>query len=95
MNERNFIHKLVRQTEEKFGCICYAYKDGNVSKTNIWWNVCVDNYELYYSAKFRDWIKRWHSKFKEVNISLLFCYCNPIEEKLAKLAEEDGLIMNL
>lgn len=95
MNERNFIHKLVRQTEERFGCICYAYKDGNASKTNIWWNVCVDNYELYYSAKFRDWTKRLHSKSKEFNIILLFYYCNPIEKKLAKLAEENDLIMNL
>lgn len=95
MNERNFIYKLVRQTEEKFGCICYAHKDGNTNKTHVWWDICIDNYELYYSNEFRSWTKQWYSKSKDVNVNLLFCYCNPIEEKLAKFAEEDNLILNL
>ena len=93
MNERNFIYKLVRQTEEKFGCICYAYTDGNTNKTDVWWDVCIDNYELYYSDEFCAWIKEWHRKSKDIN--LVFCYCPPIEEKLAKFAEEDNLILNL
>lgn len=93
MNERNFISKLVRQTEEKFGCICYAYKDSNMS--NTWWNICIDNYEIYYSDEFRAWAKKWYRKSKDVKISLVFCYCKPIEEKLANFAAEDNLILNL
>ena len=95
MNEQNFIYKLVRQTEEKFSCICYSYKDGNTNENNVWWDICIDNYELYYSDKFRAWTKQWHRKSKDVRINLLFCYCNPIEEKLAKFAEGDNLILNL
>ena len=95
MSERGFIYKIVRQTEERFGCICYSYKDVNAPKTYVWWNVCIDNYELYYSDEFRAWTKEWHRKSKDVKINIVFCYCNPIEEKLAKFAEEDNLILNL
>lgn len=93
MNERNFICKLVRQTEEKFGCICYAYKDRNMN--NTWWDICIDNYEIYYSDKFRKWAKEWYRKSKDVTINLVICYCKPTEEKLANFAAEDNLILNL
>lgn len=93
MSERNFIYNLVRQTEDKFKCICYSYKDGNTDKTCVWWNVCIDNYELYYSDEFRQWAKMWHDKSRKSGVSVLFCYCNPIEGKLAELAEQDNLIM--
>lgn len=95
MNERNFVLKIVRQAEEEFGGICFSYKDGNATKTHEWWNVCIDDYELYFSNKFKAWASRWRDKGKEQSVNLLFCYCNPLESKLAKLAEEDNLIMNL
>lgn len=93
MSERNFIYNLVRQTEERFKCICYAYKDGNDTKTHVWWSICIDNYELYFSDEFRKWTKEWHDKSRNNRMRILFCYCNPSEEKLAKLAEEDNLVL--
>lgn len=95
MTERGFIFKIVKKTEEKFGCICYSYKDSNTPKTYCWWNVCIDDYDSYTSNDFKNWSSCCHAEAKKVGINILFCYCNPLESKLVELAEQDNLIMNI
>lgn len=95
-NERAFIYKLVKRTEEKFGVICYAHQSWNTPKTNIWWDICINNYEMYTKDdEYKKWKDSWHKLAKAKGISLLFAYCNPIESNLVKFANDDNLIMNI
>ena len=49
-NEHKFISKLVKDIEDKFSVLAYAYRDGNKSKTHVWWTICVNNCDLYYKT---------------------------------------------
>lgn len=89
MNERKLIYKICKQAEKIFGVICYAYKEG------LFWNICIDDYNKYRGQEFKDFSSDWRNEMKSVglNTKIVFCYCNPLEEKLVKLAEEDDLIL--
>lgn len=95
MSERSFILKVIRQTEERFGCICYAHLDSNTPKTNVWWSVCMNDYEAYMNKDNRTWFDKWYQEGKKRGIKILFCYCNPVESKLLGFAKEDNLILNI
>lgn len=91
MTNESLISKIVSNTEKKFGGICYAYQDHD---SEYWW-ISVDNYALYTSQKFKQWSKNWHKVADRRGVNLVFCYCNPNELALQKLADEDNLIMNV
>lgn len=91
MTNESLISKIVRNTEEKFGGICYAYQDHD---SGYWW-IAVDNYASYSSQEFKQWSKNWHKVADRRRVNLVFCYCNPNELALQKLADEDNLIMNV
>lgn len=95
VNEHKFISKLVKDIEDKFSVLAYAYKDGNEPKTHIWWTVCVDNYDLYTSREYKEFTAQKHSIFKKLNIRVVFCYRSAIESILVDLAAQDNLIMNI
>lgn len=95
-SEEAFVFKLVKRTEEKFGVICFAHHNWNTSKTNVWWDICIDDYPLYMdNEEYKKWMSNWRKLAKARNIGLLFCYCNPNENKLAEYAEEGTLILNV
>jgi len=96
MNERGFVYKVVKNIESKFsGVISYAYLDFNINKTYRWWCVCIDNYELYTSAEFRNFANNWQKLSKKINAKIVFVYCIPKEKKLIELSENNNLIMNV
>lgn len=87
-----FVLKIIKQIEEKFNCISYAY----VEDTGKRWNICVNDYDLYMSNHdFKQFCHNWHIIAKKRKISITFCYCNPIESKLGELAKKDNLVMNI
>lgn len=91
MTNESLISKIVRNTEAKFGGICYAYQDKD---SGYWW-IATDDYTTYSSPKFKTWSKNWHKVADRCRVKLVFCYCNPNELALQKLADEDNLIMNV
>lgn len=94
MKERNKVYKVVKSIEQHFpGCVAWAHFDGNAPMTYTYWTVCVNDYELYYSDEYKKLTKELREKYNDVRF--LFCYCNPLESKLAELAEKDNLIMNI
>ena len=96
MSERSTVFKIVKAIESEFkDVIAYAHFDGNSLMTYTWWTICISNCELYYSKEFKEFCKQCREKAKKQNVRLLFCYCNPLEKNLLKLAENDNLIMNL
>lgn len=96
MSERSTVFNIVKAIETKFeNVIAYAYFDGNEPMTYTWWTICISNWELYYSQKFKEFNEQWREKAKKRGLKLLFCYCNPLEKNLLELAEKDNLIMNL
>lgn len=95
MSDRTYIFKIIKEIEERWGCICYAYLDSNTPNTNIWWTICIDNYELYTSEEIKPWFDKYRNESNKRGIKILFCYCNPIESKLLELAKNDNLILNI
>lgn len=95
MTERNFIQKIIDATEEKFGCLCYAVN--NPSGNRPFWNVCIDDYDLYRSAKFKKWNTQWYNEHRASGYSfiMVFCYCRPIAETLWEYAQNNNLIINV
>ena len=96
MKERKAVYKVLQAIEDIFpDTIAYAYLDSNSTKTHVWWNVCIDNWDLYYSKDFKEFTAEVHKRYKPHGIKLLFCYCYPLEKKLLELAEQDNLILNI
>lgn len=95
MNEYKVISRLVKDIEEKFNVLSYAYKDGNEKKTYIYWNVCVDDYDVYTSGEYKEFAKQKHTVLNKLNIRSLFCYRSAFESILVDLAKNDNLIMNI
>lgn len=87
------LSKIVKDIETKFGCICYAYKDGNEPRTKEWWSICLSEYKVYVSEEFSGYIRQIREEHPDT--PLVFFYCNPLEKNLAKLAEEGNLILSL
>lgn len=94
-NERKFISKLVKDIEDKFSVLAYAYRDGNYPKTYFWWTVCVNDWNLYVSDEYKGFIAQKNVVANKLNIKLLFAYRNTFESTLVKFAEADNLIMNI
>lgn len=94
-NERKFINKLVKEIEDKFSVLAYAYLDGNEPKTHVWWTVCVNDYNLYVSDDYKKFISQKRVVANKLDIKLLFAYRNTLESILVELAEQDNLIMNI
>ena len=94
-NERKFINKLVKDIEDKFSVLAYAYLDGNEPKTHVWWTVCVNDYNLYVSDDYKKFISQKRVVTNKLDIKLLFAYRNTLESILVELAEQDNLIMNI
>lgn len=94
-NEHKFISKLVKDIEDKFSVLAYAYIDGNEPKTHIWWMVCVDNYSLYTSKEYKEFTEQKRIIFKKLDIKVVFCYRSALESILVDLAAQDNLIMNI
>lgn len=87
-----FVLKIIKQLEEKFNCIAYAY----VEDTGKLWNICVNDYDMYMSNQdFKKFRHNWHIIAKKRKIGILFFYCNTIESKLGELANKDNLVMNI
>ena len=94
-NERKFINKLVKDIEDKFSVLAYAYLDGNEPKTHVWWTVCVNDYNLYVSTDYKRFAEQKRVVANKLDIKLLFAYRNTLESILVELAEQDNLIMNI
>ena len=94
-NERKFISKLVKDIEDKFSVLAYAYIDGNEPKTHVWWTVCVNDYNLYVSTDYKRFAEQKRVVANKLDIKLLFAYRNTLESILVELAEQDNLIMNI
>ena len=94
-NEHKFISKLVKDIEDKFSVLAYAYLDGNEPKTHVWWTVCVNDYNLYVSADYKRFTEQKRVVANKLDIKLLFAYRNTLESILVELAEQNNLIMNI
>lgn len=94
-NEHKFISNLVKDIEDKFSVLAYAYLDGNEPKTHVWWTVCVNDYNLYVSNDYKKFIEQKRVVANKLDIKLLFVYRNALESILVELAEQDNLIMNI
>lgn len=98
MKIENFILSILKKVESlKDGVIAYAYKSGNVPMTHTWWEISVSDFDLYMNDKrFKSLSNAWHKAAKAQGHKIIFvCGWMPTEEKLAKLAEEENLILNI
>jgi hypothetical protein len=90
ISEYNFVKRIVKDSERKFGGITFAYR----TKPNNGWNICVNNARLYMTEDFNKFCIVWHKVSKRLGISIIFCYCDASENKLVKLSEDSSLILN-
>lgn len=98
MKVEEFILKILKKIESlKEGVVAYAYQDSNAPKTYFWWTISVSDIELYSSDKrFKNLTNAWHKVALSKGWRIVFvCGWMPTEEKLAKLAEEENLILNI
>lgn len=86
-----FILSIIKKIESmKQGLIAYSYFDGR------WHWICLNDFDFYMkNEKFKALSKAWHKVAKTMGIEITFAYCEPKEETLAKLADEDNLILNV
>ena len=76
--------------------IAWAHEDGNRTGTHKWTMVCVSDFDMYFhDQRFKALTRAWHTVAAKKGFKLVFCYCSPKEKKLAELAEQDNLIMNI
>lgn len=98
MKIETFILNILKKIESlQDGVIAYAYKTGNAPMTHTWWEVSVSDFDLYMNnPRFKALSKAWHKAAEAQGNKIVFvCGWIPTEEKLAKLAEEDNLILNV
>lgn len=86
-----FILKIIKQIENNFDCIAYGYIDDS----NNFWHICVSNYDIYISIEFKDFCKKHYITSIKRGVRILFCFCNPIENKLKYLSDNYNLVMNV
>jgi hypothetical protein len=79
----------VLQALEKIykGIITFSYKEGEC------WFIAIDDYDIYFSEKFKTLCANWRKVFNGKKI--IFCYLKPSEKKLVELSEQGNLIMNV
>lgn len=92
----NLILKVVCAIESlKEGTICYAYYDKSYEHYEFW-AICVNDFQFYMSDKrFIALCGAWRKILRTKGCRVSFCYQNPTEKILSKLADEDNLIMNV
>ena len=95
MSNKAFIFGIVKTIEKVFRCFCYAYSDENAPEINLWWTICVDDFAIYSSDKFKKITKTYYDLSRKRKIRLLFAYCNPSEKRLYEYAQKDILIMKI
>lgn len=95
MSNKAFIFGIVKTIEKVFGCFCYAYLVENNAEINPWWTICVDDFAIYSSDKFKKITKTYCTLGRKRKITLLFAYCKPLEERLYEYAQKDILIMRV
>lgn len=96
MKIKNFILKIIRTLEKTFpSVICYAYKNGNADMSYTWWDICISDYDVYRDARFINLTRVWRKMAKNGGEIIVFSYCVPFEKKLAELAKNDNLILNV
>lgn len=98
MRIENFILSICKKLENTYpGIIAFAYKDGNLPRTHVWWSVCITDFEIYmHDKRFKTLTNAWHKAAKAQGYKIIFvCDWIPTEGKLAKLADENNLILNV
>ena len=98
MKIEKFILSILKKVERmKEGVVAYSYKTGKTPMTHVWWEISVSDFDLYMNDKgFKTLSNAWHKAAKVKGHKIIFvCGWMPTEEKLAKLADEDNLILNI
>jgi hypothetical protein len=92
----DFVLLSIKKIEREFNVVAWGNVEYNEPKTFSYWNIHINDYNVYQSDLFRKISKSLYkiavTKYK---IKLLFCYQNPNEDMLMKLADEGNLIMNV
>lgn len=98
MNARKLILTIIKQVERIDPTLfVYGYQTANESRTHIWWEISVSNFEFYiHNETFLKIVKQWHNITKGKGINVIFvCGGKPTEERLVKLMNENNLILNI
>lgn len=97
MGRVKFIKGILAKCESlRPDVIAYAHQDSNSVKTHFWTTVCVSDMDMYFNDnRFKALTRAWHKVAQKQGFKLIFCYCNPKEKKLAELAEQGNLILNV
>lgn len=97
MRIENFILSIVKKLENTYpGIIAFAYKDGNLPRTYVWWSICITDFEIYmHDKRFKTLTHAWHAAAKARGERIVFFCCSAKEKNLKKFAEEGNLIMNI
>lgn len=91
MKGKAFILSIIKKLESLVdGMVVYAYKECS------WYSICLSDYDYYFhNQRFKTLSKAWHKAAVARGFKISFAYCNPLESKLKKLADEDNLIINV
>jgi len=97
MKGSDFVQGIISKIESmNKSVIAFAYTNGNVTGTHKWWEICIDDYDMYSKdTRYKTLKNAWHKAARARNIKLLFCYRKPDEKMLTKLMEENSLLMNV
>ena len=92
-----FIRGVLAKCESlRDGVVAYAHDESNSRGTHRWTEVCVSDLDMYFhDQRFKALPRAWHTVALKKGVKLVFCYCCPKEKKLAKLAEEENLLLNI
>lgn len=98
MKKEIFLLSVVKKIESlKEGVICYAYKTGNESMNNAWWEVSISDFDLYQKdSRLKALSNAWRKAANSQGFKIVFvCGWSPTEKRLVDLAEKDNLILNI
>lgn len=95
MKIENFVLNIIKKIESlSDNVIAYGYNTGNDVNTYNWWEICISDFDLYTSERFRKLSNAWHTVVKKRGEKIVFV-CKKAEEKeLVRLLEENNLILN-
>lgn len=91
----NLVWKIVKQLTTLFPDeIVYGYKYYNATETAHWWMISISTFDVYKSERFKKITQAWHKAVSvQTTEKVIFSCCNPSEKELAKLLENNNLIM--
>ncbi len=98
MNAQKLILTIIKQIERLDPTLfVYGYQTANESKTYIWWEISVSNFEFYmHDETFRKIANHWRNIAKNKGIKVIFvCGWKPSEKCLVKLMNENNLVLNI